>query len=103
MPIIPTLIIAFILLIPAIIFSLGKGADLISGYSLMSNDKKQQYNRKKLTKDMAIFLYSIIALIFIWHSFFKFGLHLNTIYITMLFIMFVIIMNIILVRKNKTS
>ncbi|UJS27860.1 DUF3784 domain-containing protein [Macrococcoides canis] len=101
MPIEPTLITVFILLIPAILFSFGKGAKLISGYSLMNESQKSTVNEKKLTRDMAIFLYMLIALIFIWHVAYKYGFDGVGLTLIGIIIVLVFIINSVLIFVNR--
>ncbi|TDM06992.1 DUF3784 domain-containing protein [Macrococcus lamae] len=62
MPLIVLIIILLFLVPLAIMFSMGKGAMLISGYSTMSKEKQSQYDEKKLCQGMSRFLYVVIAL-----------------------------------------
>lgn len=101
MPIEPTLISIFILLVPAILFSLGKGADFISGYSLTNDSQKASINEKKLTRDMAIFLYVLIGLICIWHVAYRYGFDGFGLAIIGIIISLVFAINVILIVISK--
>ncbi|WP_419744148.1 DUF3784 domain-containing protein (plasmid) [Macrococcoides bohemicum] len=101
MPIEPTLITISILLAPAILFSFGKGAKLISGYSLMNEAQRETINEKKLTRDMAMFLYALIGLIFIWHVAYRYGFDGFGLTLIGIIIGLVFVINAILIFINK--
>ncbi|WP_414043417.1 DUF3784 domain-containing protein [Macrococcus sp. EM39E] len=101
MPLVPTLISIAILLIPAVFFTLGKGADFISGYSLMNDKQKRQFDEKKLTRDTAILIYFLIALIVVWHIVYRNGFTFFSTTLVVVFILTILIANIVLLLKNK--
>lgn len=82
-------------------FSLGKGAKYISGYSLMSKEKKDLYDEKKLTKYMSYLLYFVIALVLVSYVAYHQGININIFAIIFFIIILVCVMNVIIIKISK--
>ena len=53
------IIMTLIFLTLGAVFASGKGADLIAGYNTLSEEKKRQYDEKKLLKNMSLMMFSL--------------------------------------------
>ncbi|TDM07004.1 DUF3784 domain-containing protein [Macrococcus lamae] len=73
MPLVVLIIILFILIPLAVMFSMGKGAMLIAGYNTMSKDQQSQYDEKKLCQGMGKFLFVVSAAIIALYLVTNFG------------------------------
>jgi len=65
MPVVVFLITALFIIL-GVIFSLGKGAFLISGYNTSSKEEKAQYDEKALCKFMGKSMFVLAFSIFLW-------------------------------------
>lgn len=53
-------------IILGVIFSLGKGTFLISGYNMLSKEEKSKYNEKALCEFMSKSMFVIAFSVFLW-------------------------------------
>lgn len=58
--------ITLIFVILGVIFSLGKGAFLISGYNTLSKEEKSKYNEKAMCKFMGKSMFMLAFSVFLW-------------------------------------
>ncbi|RXK17484.1 DUF3784 domain-containing protein [Macrococcus sp. DPC7161] len=100
-PFIITLVIVTFLLLLGIMFRMGKGADLISGYSLMSKEKKSLYDEKKLTTYSSYVSYSLIILFIVWYLFSRQGSYINIYGMGFFIIIYTCIVNVIIIKMSK--
>lgn len=60
------LLILMLFIILEAVFSLGKGAFLISGYNMFSKEEKAEYDEKALCKFMGKSMFVIAFSVFLW-------------------------------------
>lgn len=60
------LLMSMLFIILGIVFSLGKGAFLISGYNMLSKEEKAKYDEKALCKFMGKSMLVIAFSVFLW-------------------------------------
>ncbi|ADK14759.1 MULTISPECIES: DUF3784 domain-containing protein [Clostridium] len=60
------LLVLMLFIILGVVFSLGKGAFLISGYNMLSKEEKAEYDEKALCKFMGKSMFAIAFSVFLW-------------------------------------